>query len=448
MRITGGIAITFGISAVFFALYASFSLLEHARLRTSGYDLGIFHQAVASYADFRPPISPLKGADYHLLGDHFHPILATLAPLHRIWPDAGSLLVAQAALIALSVLAVGRYAVRTLGAKGHAIAVAYGSSWGLQGLAAFDFHEVAFAVPLLAFATAALAEERWKAAAAWALPLLLVKEDMGFTVAAVGAYLAWKGRRGLGAGVAAAGAAAVPLTVLVLIPAFNRTGRYPYSGTELGLTDPVGKAALVGWLLLLTLGLCLTSPLVLIAVPSLGLRLLSDNPLYWSTGEVHYNAILMPVLFIAMTGGLAALRAARTRPARSPVDLAPYAVLLVALALLPSTPIGDCSWRADPRARAARGLLERIPDGATVAAGNNLVPQLTGRTTVVAFPDPSGRPYDWVALDLERRSNTPRTVGEQDAALAELPGRGFRRLASSGGVVLFHRPSAANRPAS
>ncbi|GAA0942826.1 DUF2079 domain-containing protein [Actinocorallia libanotica] len=438
MRIEGRNAVTGGISIAFFVLYASFSLFEHARLRTSGYDLGIFHQAIASYADLKAPVSPLKGADYNLLGDHFHPVLVVLAPLYRLWPDAGVLLVAQAALIALSVFAVGRYAVRALRpAAGHAVTVAYGLSWGLQGLAAFDFHEVAFAVPLLAFAMAALAEERWKAAAAWTLPLLLVKEDMGFTVAAIGVYLFWKGPRKLGAGVAAAGLAAVPLTLLVLIPAFNRAGRYPYSGTEFALTDPVGKAALLGWLLLITLGLCLRSPLVLIAVPSLGLRLLSGNPLYWSTGEVHYNAILMPVLFTAAISGLAALRAAGPR---LPARLAPYAVLLTALALLPSTPVSSYSWRADPHARAARKLLERIPDGATVAAGNNLVPQLTGRTTVVAFPDLSGRPYTWVALDLERRSNTPRTVEEQDAALAELPGRGFRRLASADGVVLFHRP--------
>lgn len=443
MRAIGGNTVTGGISGAFFALYASFSLFEHARLRTSGYDLGIFHQAVASYAEFGPPVSPLKGADYNLLGDHFHPILATLGPVHRIWPDAGALLVAQAALVALSVFAVGRYAVRTLGGRGHAVAVAYGLSWGLQGLVAFDFHEVAFAVPLLAFAMVALAEERWRAAAAWTLPLLLVKEDMGFTVATVGAYLFWKGRRRLGAGVAAAGAAAVPLTTLVLIPAFNWAGRYPYAGTELGLADPAGKAVLLGWLLVITLGLCLRSPLVLIALPSLGLRLLSGNPLYWSTGEVHYNAILMPVLFVALVDGLASLRPAR--PARVRPEHAPYAVLLAALALLPWTPVREYSWRVDPHARAAGEVLALIPDGAVVAAGNNLVPQLTGRTTVVAFPDLSGRPYDWAVLDLKRRSDTPRTVEEQDAALAGLPGRGFRRLASKDGIVLFRRSSVGRQ---
>ena len=51
----------------------------------------------------------------------------------------------------------------------------------------FDFHEIAFAVPLLAFSLSALVRGRIRAAVAWALPLVFVKEDQGFTVAAIGA---------------------------------------------------------------------------------------------------------------------------------------------------------------------------------------------------------------------------------------------------------------------
>ena len=51
----------------------------------------------------------------------------------------------------------------------------------------FDFHEIALAVPLLAFSLSALVRGRVRAAALWALPLVFVKEDQGFTVAAIGA---------------------------------------------------------------------------------------------------------------------------------------------------------------------------------------------------------------------------------------------------------------------
>ena len=53
----------------------------------------------------------------------------------------------------------------------------------------FDFHEIALAVPLLAFSVSALVRRRPGAAIAWALPLVFVKEDQGFTVAAIGVVL-------------------------------------------------------------------------------------------------------------------------------------------------------------------------------------------------------------------------------------------------------------------
>ena len=62
------------------------------------YEYGIFDQAIRDYAHFRAPIVPLKGPGYNLLGDHFHPLIAVLAPLYWIWDDARMLLIAQAAL--------------------------------------------------------------------------------------------------------------------------------------------------------------------------------------------------------------------------------------------------------------------------------------------------------------------------------------------------------------
>jgi uncharacterized membrane protein len=81
------------------------------------------------------------------------------------------------------------------------IGVAYGFSWGLQQMIIFDFHEIAFAVPLLACSLSAMVRRRPRAAAAWALPLVFVKEDQGLTVAAIGLVMialaagAWVRRR-------------------------------------------------------------------------------------------------------------------------------------------------------------------------------------------------------------------------------------------------------------
>src|SRR5262249_7992778 len=73
------------------------------------------------------------------------------------------------------------------------IGLAYGFSWGLQQMVSFDFHEIAFAVPLLAFSLSALVRRRPRPAILWALPLVFVKEDQGFTVAAIGLVMAGMG---------------------------------------------------------------------------------------------------------------------------------------------------------------------------------------------------------------------------------------------------------------
>ena len=71
-----------------------------------------------------------------------------------------TLLVAQALLTAASVIPVCRPP-RSCSAPGQpGIGLAYGFSWGLQQMANFDFHEIAFAVPLLAFSLSALVRRR------------------------------------------------------------------------------------------------------------------------------------------------------------------------------------------------------------------------------------------------------------------------------------------------
>src|SRR5581483_6322173 len=130
----------------------------------------------------------------------FSPVLALLAPVYRLFPTPVTLLVVQAGLMALACVPVTRWACRVRGTgAGLVVGCGLGASWGIVKAVAFDFHEVAFAVPLIAFAVEALGERRGRAAVAWGLPLLLVKEDLGLTVAAIGCLVAWRGPRRFGA---------------------------------------------------------------------------------------------------------------------------------------------------------------------------------------------------------------------------------------------------------
>ena len=99
-----------------FAVYGTYAWIRHIHYETTNYDLGIFDQADPRYASFRAPIVPLKAPGYNLLGDHFHPLIAILAPLYWIWDDPRTLLLLQAALFAASVVPVVRFAERRMAA--------------------------------------------------------------------------------------------------------------------------------------------------------------------------------------------------------------------------------------------------------------------------------------------------------------------------------------------
>ena len=146
-----------GLAALSAFLYALDDWRRYASYRSAGYDVGIFDQAIRHYARLEAPVSSLKGVGFSLLGDHFSPILAVLAPAFWIWPDTRMLGIVLGVLVAASVFPVYAFCERRLG-PGLALltSAAYVFWWPIQGLVGFDFHEIAFAVPLMAWLIDAL----------------------------------------------------------------------------------------------------------------------------------------------------------------------------------------------------------------------------------------------------------------------------------------------------
>ncbi|MFH8403636.1 DUF2079 domain-containing protein [Streptomyces sp. NPDC018019] len=400
-------------AAALFAVFFAVSGLRFRAMATSSWDLGIFEQAVRAYAHLRAPVADLKGPGTNILGDHFSPVLMLLAPVYRVFPSALTLLCAQAFLFALSAVPVTRTAVRLLGrARGLAVGVAYGLSWGLQKAVDFDFHEIAFAVPLIAFALEAVLRGRWTAAVCWAAPLVLVKEDLGVTAAAIGVLVLLRARRAVPLAVALVtfGLAATAVTLGMIIPAFNGSGSYDYWNKIGGGTGPAPRIPFdtavrtLLWLLLPTSGLlALRSPLLLVALPTIGWRFISREPHYWGI-DWHYNAVLMPVVFLALADALPRTLVS-TRPwVRSYAHHLPAAVLAAALALTTTLPLARLTesgtYRKPPAATAAEHLLERIPNGATVEADIRPISRLTDHTRVFWIGDTQGIAPDYIAVEL------------------------------------------------
>ena len=327
------------------------------------WDLAIFSELAKAYAHFQAPIVPVKGDGYNLLGDHFHPILLLLGPIWRLFPTPLSLLITQDLLLAVSAWPLTRLASRLTNQwVAGALGLVYVLSWGMQGAVEAQFHEIAFAMPMLAYASVAFVERRWVAVTAWSAPLVLVKEDMGLTVLMIGVAViltslvpAWyrtctvirpgvhgaddpddaaeaaeadaarNRRRGLrlGVGMIVGGIATFLFSILVFLPAFNINGVWDYglsSQDKPTSPDALTQKVKVVVMLILTSGIIgVTSPWLLVVLPTLAWRFLGSVEFYWVWDNWHYNATLMPIALGALLDVVARRRMHGSYSADRPV---------------------------------------------------------------------------------------------------------------------------------
>ncbi|GAB3146378.1 DUF2079 domain-containing protein [Microbispora hainanensis] len=457
------------------ALYAFYSWLRLARFRAGAYDLVIFDQAIRSYARFQAPVSMLKGVHngfgpgFSVLGDHWSPALALLAPLYWIHDGPATLLVAQAVLLALSIPFVWAYAFRASSAVtegrrvAYPVAVAYALSWPITEAVAFDFHEVAFA-PLL---TVAMLERhqagRRRAAVLAALALLLVKEDMGLLLAGFGLFLLTRPRdRCLGALFVAGGVAATLVATRVLIPHFGGRADYYWAYWTLGpdlpravahavthpgevvalLADPPLKLRTLVLTLAPVLFTAALSPLGLALLPQLVERMLAATYPNWWTPRYHYTAFVVAIVFAAGVDG--ALRVARLsrRPGR-PARAWALLVLATALALVPFFSFCALFTPAfhteTDRTRAAERAVAAVPDGVLVETADSLAPALSPRTRTLLW-DRTPRGAPWVVADVGARAFPFDSVAAQVARVEALRARGYRVVFREAGYVVLTRP--------
>jgi uncharacterized membrane protein len=476
------------VALIALGVYFVISLFRLLQLTPGSYDFGIYTEYVRQLSQLHAPVVDVLGPGFNLLGNHFQPAVGVIAPFFRLFPSPATLLFFQAAGAAVSIFPVTAAGTALAGrSTGRLIGFACGFSWGLQQMIDFDFHEIAVAVPLIAFSVSALVCRRRAAAVTWALPLVFVKEDQGFTVAAIGVLLgasatfpallptpaspapptspaspasparsarpkrlrlpsrfggrllarsgAWgDGYADLWGGLflVAWGLFWSTLAITVIIPHFNPLHQYYFwgDGGTVGGGKQFSVGALLcqsgsGWptkaqtivlLLLPTAFAALGSPVALLTLPSLALRFISTNTAFWGTG-FHYNATVMPILFIAAADGIRRWRRASERawpPAGGPRSLvaaakagigrhggAMMAALAVALAFqFPLSYLWQSStYKLDAHVAAADAAMAVVPDGATVQTTLDLLAPLAARTDTFWIGNAGNPPTQYIVYD-------------------------------------------------
>jgi uncharacterized membrane protein len=405
------------LSAAAFIAYWVYATLQWRRYDSPSWDLGIFTQVVQQYARLQPPIVTIKGADYNILGDHFHPLLAILAPFYALFPTAYTLLVLQVLLIAISVFFLVKTAHEHLGTVGGwLVGGAYAFCWGVQQAMAVQFHEVALAAPILAISLWLLLRRSWLPAAIWGGLLVFVKEDLGLTVVMLGLVLGWRSRNWfLGGLLTAWGAVMFVLTIKVFLPALNPKDQYDYaryvSAADL-LADPSGiiaeiltndkKMATVVLLIACTGLFLLRSPIGLLVLPTLAWRFLSSNDGHW--GQTwHYSLVLMPIAYAAAIDGITTLRKSEHTFLRAYARHGAVIVATFAIAISNQLPLFELrnpeKWSIGERQESAERILAAVPKGASVGTDVSLMSYLTSGRQVYYIGQAGNPVVDYLVID-------------------------------------------------
>ena len=218
-------------------LWLGFS--RHWSYQTSINDLAVFDQAVWGILNGAPFLntSIFPDTPSNWLGLHFHFVLLIFVPIYKIFPTAEWFAIAQA--FALSSAAWPIFltvsSISESEKSGVLWTFAYLTNPFLLNAAAWDFHPVVLAVPLIAIGCYGVQRNNARMLIVSCMLLLFVKEEMGVSVAGFG--LLWWLRYGIswvGGSLLIAGLSHTVLVLGVIMPALSPTQEHMMLSSGLG----------------------------------------------------------------------------------------------------------------------------------------------------------------------------------------------------------------------
>jgi uncharacterized membrane protein len=406
-------AVVFILIATYTGYFSYYTVMNQQTFQTYAYDLGIYMQSFWSTLHG-------GGLFYTTLWEgsrfaaHFEPILFLILPFYAAIPRAETLLILQSFVIALGALPLYWIARDELGQKGGVVfAALYLLYPALHGVNRFDFHGVAFALPLLLFTFYMFKVKHYRWGMLGAVLSIMCREDVALVLVFMGLYWLWTERWKVKIGfknliflkerevlfplgLILIGAVYVYLAFVVIIPHFNPTEGYGFLWLY---KDPlhslVADAHTKLQYLLFLFGPLLFIPLLrpsvlLIALPLFAQNLVTDwAPMYGITS--HRVALLIPWLFIAGAYGVKWLTDGKFKNIRKANAVLLY--MLLPAAVIFTTVISPSPLslnKAMPQVTLQEQHLEQmiasIPEEASIYAQNSLFPHIANRLHAYETP--------------------------------------------------------------
>ncbi len=459
------------LTVLYFVTLSYFSTIAHFGLQTQMNDLGNADQALwaAAHGDWHMTQSndPF-GFPRSRFGVHVNLIFLPLSLLYRVWADPVVLLIL--ASLACSAAGFGLFLIgrHRFGPTWWALAppAAFLLSPMVHDANLYDFHIVTVSTALIVWAVWAF--ETGKSPLGFVLIILALtcKEDVSFTVTALGLSFVFLGRRRKGAALIGLSAAYLLLVETVFVPWVDPVGlsqaaaaRYAWVfDTPLRVLSTMVRPDRLRVPVYFLLSGLLTAlrgrrwmPLL---IPSIGMALLSETlwmtritgTYYWITAEA---AIV-----------LVCIEAARSSTGRfRPAPLGWLLGLTVVFSTLFSPlPYGlhatmENFRHSEPGIAGLEAVSNLIPPSDALSVQNNLGPHLSQRPDIAAFPRRAGTAR-WALFDVHYRGGpcsglfvrtTPRFMmgmdidGMETAMESLVTDRRWRLAAVEEGFYLFSR---------
>lgn len=333
--------------------YSVMTIGKHNNLKTNTMDLGGYDQAIWKFSRFEAPLSTIYADQVsdgdvdlrnysseerrqffpNILGDHFEPILALLAPIYWVINDVRFLLFIQALIVSLGawpIYMLGKEKLKSVFA-GLAIASTYLFFIGIQTAMEFDFHPLIFLAPILAYLYYFIDKKRYLWVYVFTVLALLTKEVASIYIFFFGVYAFFiKKERKLGLVLMGLGILWYILVVNLIIPYgfgrhYGHISAYDALGTSaLGIIKTVFTNPFYVLNILFTPGnkittwfsifgstgfLAILSPsTLLLAIPMIGEKFLTLSKASVWTVWWHYTATITPIIMIAAINGIQNLK--------------------------------------------------------------------------------------------------------------------------------------------
>ncbi len=442
------------IIVVFIIIFSYLSFARHDSLKSYMNDLGAIEQVIWNTLNGNffegSSVMLAESVDYNYLGAHFGIILVLIAPFYWLFSSPKTLLFIQVFLVGLAGLPLYWLAKEKLKSSwaGIVFLISYLSYPAIQNALLYDFHEVVLAAPFIIFALYFLEKNKKAPFIVFLILACLCQEHIALIFFMVGLYIIFvKKQKRFGLIIAVSTIIWFLLLLGVIMPAMSKSGEpelikseteyYPSRYAWLGgsftevvkyiFTHPgeiliyifqFEKIRYLFYLLMPVFSLAVFSPMALVALPIIGINLLSSINMPYNLYFYH-SAIIAPMIMVA---AIFALK-------KHFIDSKYLHYFLVAI-LISSLTINYIfsltpwtvkysleDFRPTAHAKKINEVKELIPDDASLSVQHNLGSHFTQRRNIFRFPLAYNQ-AEYVLLDFtDPYYNNPDQIFHLDYAL-------------------------------